>query len=237
MKKFLHLYNSAVTFEADYNGEAYHEPWVSLTRENKEVNYNKPDPSNGHCYVDLGLPSGTLWACTNLGAENPEDLGTRYKWAEIEPYDGERQYKYIDPNTYGFSKYCETDGKTILDLEDDAANVEWGGGWHIPSLEQVYELMDNTTRDTSHITGEGYGGGYVIFISNINGNQITFPLSNGLVCWMNECGSYGQEAWTFCYGCEGSLGPRLGGDTGYRQSGHRVRGVLGDGPEREDLDV
>lgn len=237
MSKFLHLYNSAATFEADYNGEAYKEPWVSYTREIPRVDYNKPDPANGHCYVDLGLPSGTLWACTNIGAENPEDLGDDYAWGETEPYVEGETYKF---GSYPFTKYNSTDGKDTLDLEDDAARVQMGGEWHMPTLEQCYELMDNTTREVFD--------DYVVFTSNINGNQITIPFcGNAQLIWLNRCSVdpnwHHTNAWMLVYGCEGSYTAYIGNETDrnddYNQyvSRYQVRGVLGDGPEREDLDV
>lgn len=232
--KYLHYYETASAFTESYDGENYLEPWLSYTDETQAVNYNKPDPSNGHCYVDLGLPSGTLWGCTNIGAENPDELGTDYKWAEIEPYEYSRLYKYEDQSTGQYTKYCSTDEKTVLDLEDDIANVAWGGGWHIPTIEQVYELMDNTTRTVSGKDENNYDI-YVTFTSNINGNELKFRLEGGCVTWLNECGDGYDYAWVFAYGCEGSFGPRLAGDTGDRSNNQQVRGVLGDGPEREDL--
>ena len=98
--RFLHRYETVSAFTEDYNGEAYVEPWVSYTHENEQVDYNKPDPANGHCYVDLGLPSGTLWGCTNIGAENPEDVGNEYLWAETVPYpEAYEHYKYWERYT------------------------------------------------------------------------------------------------------------------------------------------
>lgn len=238
--KYLHYYETVSAFTENYEGEDYMEPWVSFTEENEQVDYDKPDPANGHCYVDLGLPSGTKWACTNIGAENPEDLGNEYLWAETVPYtEVWEHYKYSDPVTGFLTKYCQSDEKTILELEDDVANAEWGGEWHIPTLEQVYELMDNTTRV---VHGGGDFGEYVVFTSNINGNEITLPIDrDGAVSWINECSSdYNYSiAWAFCYGCEGSFGPRLNGDSGSRGNQGRirqVRGVLGAGPEREEIE-
>ena len=60
MGKYAHLFQTASDFNAAYNGTGYTEPWVSYIVENSGITYNKPDPFNGHPYVDLGLPSGTL---------------------------------------------------------------------------------------------------------------------------------------------------------------------------------
>lgn len=97
----------------------------------KEIN------NNGHDFVDLGLPSGTLWATMNVGASKPSDYGLYFQWGDtqgctadqIEKEDGKKRfskdwsdYKFgVSPN---FTKYT-TPGAT-LDLEDDAANVHMG---------------------------------------------------------------------------------------------------------------
>ena len=232
--KYLHKFESESAFTEHYNSEDYIEPWVSYTKdeETEQVDYNKPDPANGHCYVDLGLPSGTKWGCTNIGAVNPEDVGNKYYWGETEPYDDDRPYKF---GSFPYTKYGPNDEKAILDLEDDVANVEWGGGWHIPTIEQVYELMDNCTREIfgSKSQYEDGGSWYVVFTSNINGNSVTFPLYfTGEVSWINECGDNYRYGWAFVYGCEGYFGPRLAGDSGAKGSSRQaVRGVLGAGPE------
>ena len=103
--------------------------------------------------VDLGLPSGTIWAACNLGASSPEECGDYYAWGETEPKD---KYSW---NTYKFgtennlTKYNKEDKKTILDPEDDAAHVALGGKWHIPTREQIQELLDNTTNEERELNG------------------------------------------------------------------------------------
>ena len=110
-------------------------PHVSLTKDDMQVHY-LPDLFNGHEYVDLGLPSGTLWATMNVGATTITGIGTYYKYGETTPYDG---------TDYGTSTY--TDKVTnVLPLENDAANVNWGGDWHIPTKAQWNELVENTTH-------------------------------------------------------------------------------------------
>ena len=105
-----------------------------------------------HEYVDLGLPSGLLWATCNVGADSPEDYGDYFAWGETETKDdydwstykwcngsGDNLTKY---NTY--SNYGTVDNKTVLDLEDDASHVSWGGGWRTPTSAEWQELYDNT---------------------------------------------------------------------------------------------
>lgn len=105
----------------------------------------KPD---GKQFVDLGLPSGTLWATMNVGASRPEDYGYYFAWGETTPkqsYDwsnykwcngaADKQIKYCTKSGYG-----KVDNKTELDFADDAAYVNWGPQWRMPSKEQQDEL-------------------------------------------------------------------------------------------------
>ena len=133
--------------------------------------------------VDLGLPSGTIWATCNLGASSPEECGDYYAWGETRPkycyyWDN---YKFGDRDN--LTKYNKEDGKTILDLEDDAANAVLGGKWHIPTSEQINELFNNTTNEYSELNGvEGR-----LFKSKTNDNTLFFPYSGYKSgCYVNE---------------------------------------------------
>ncbi len=94
--------------------------------------------------VDLGLPSGNLWASYNLGSSSPEEYGNYYAWGELTPKSSYtwNNYKWKDANnkynTDTTSVYLSS--KKIIDLEDDAANYNWGGNWHIPTREDYIEL-------------------------------------------------------------------------------------------------
>ena len=86
---------------------------------------------NGHKFVDLGLPSGLLWAHTNVGAASSVDDGDYFAWGETEhkSYYDKSTYKWGDYNEWGgfnMTKYNLTDKKTTLDSEDDVATVNWG---------------------------------------------------------------------------------------------------------------
>ena len=122
---------------------------------------------NGHEYVDLGLPSGTLWATCNVGADKPEDYGDYFAWGETEPkttYNG-NTYKYCNANLnigFFFTKYCNnseygyngfTDNLTILQSSDDAATVNWGNNWCMPTVTQWRELYQNTTKTWTNQNG------------------------------------------------------------------------------------
>ena len=125
--------------------------------------------------VDLGLPSGTIWATCNLGASSPEEYGNYYAWGETkqkDDYDFDN-YKFGTEDNY--TKYNKKDGKTILDLEDDAANAVLGGKWHMPTKEQIQELIDNTTNKVIELNGVKGN----LFTSKKNGNTLFFPFSGG----------------------------------------------------------
>ena len=118
--------------------------------ENKSIN------NNGHPSVDLDLPSGTLWATCNVGADKPSDYGKYFQWGDTKGYTSKQvgmdkqfnwnDYKFsIDGSNSNFSKY--TRKSETLELEDDAAHVNMGGSWHIPSLEQISELINETVSE------------------------------------------------------------------------------------------
>lgn len=89
--------------------------------------------ANGHDYVDLGLPSGTLWATMNVGASTASDYGNYYMWGITTPYD-ETDTLYNGTEHY-------------LDSTNDVASLEWGGTWHTPTVEQLTELVQYTTYE------------------------------------------------------------------------------------------
>ena len=110
-------------------------------------------PPDNHEWVDLGLPSGTLWATCNVGANSPEEYGDYFAWGETEPkevYDWST-YKWCNGSENTMTKYCSNssfgvvDNKTELDPEDDAAYVNWGPSWRMPTHEQLQELAENCT--------------------------------------------------------------------------------------------
>lgn len=158
---------------------------------------------NGHDYVDLGLPSGTLWATCNVGATSPEEYGDYFAWGETVSKDvyNSSNYKYFKPMTrdrglYSFeestcTKYCSdsiygyngfTDSLTTLLPEDDAATANWGSGWCTPTVDQWKELMDNTTcKETKR---KGVKG---ILLTASNGNNLFLPFAGpdfvGVFCY------------------------------------------------------
>lgn len=114
--------------------------------------------------IDLGLPSGTLWADRNIGASNIYDYGKLFQWGDTTPYDvpqhtgnsvneGQKAFSWNDykwsasGNGSKFTKYNTTDRKSTLDLEDDAAHVNMGSDWRMPTQQQVTELFNGTTQE------------------------------------------------------------------------------------------
>ena len=134
------------------------------------VNYILNPSPDTHEYVDLGLPSGTLWATMNIGADSPEEYGDYFAWGETEEkdvYDGST-YKYYQNDSY------VSLGSDISGTEYDVAHVKWGGNWVMPTLVDIKELVDNCTIEwttLNGVTGQR-------FISKINNNSIFLPAAD-----------------------------------------------------------
>ena len=132
-----------------------------------------------HEYVDLGLPSGTLWATCNVGAYAPEETGNFYAWGEITAktvYEWSN-YKWCNGSETTMTKYCcnssygTVDNKAELELADDAAYVNWGTEWCMPTNQQWVELADECTWTWKAQNGVN---GYEV-VSKINGKSIFLP--------------------------------------------------------------
>ncbi len=113
-------------------------------------------------YVDLGLPSGNLWAECNLGASSPEAYGDYYAWGEVEPkqeytYPNHKWYKEGAPSL-GFTKYNNEDGKLTLENEDDAVIQKLGNGWRTPTLADFRELTNQKYTTIEKTTLNGVAG-------------------------------------------------------------------------------
>ena len=159
---------------------------------------------NGYEYVDLGLPSGTLWAKCNVGASKPEESGLYFAWGNTVGYtaDDVRNGNHVfnsendvlngkdDPYSEGI-KYNSTDGLITLLPEDDAATVNMGGDWHMPTKEQLEELTANTT--STWTTMNGVNGR--LFKSKINGNELFIPAAG--CCNNGSVNSEGSTAYVW----------------------------------------
>ena len=153
---------------------------------------------DSHEYVDLGLPSGLLWATCTVGANVPEEYGDYFAWGETQPKDTYNwsTYQYCMGNYNTLTKYCNkanygyngfTDTLTVLLPEDDAATTNWGDGWRMATLEEWQELLNNTTNTWT--TQNGVNGR---LFTATNGNSLFLPAAG--VCSgssLNDAGIWG----------------------------------------------
>ena len=145
-----------------------------------EINKNECCPDDNHPHaIDLGLPSGTKWACCNVGASSPEEYGGYYAWGETEEKSDYTVYTYqyakdIDGHNWNDShwnnSYWINIGSNISGTQYDVAHVKWGGSWRMPTLNEINELRNNCTW--KWITQNGMNGRLVI---GPNGNSIFLP--------------------------------------------------------------
>lgn len=202
---------------------------------------NNVTPTDEHQYVDLGLPSGTLWATCNVGTSSPEERGDYFAWGETdtkEIYDW-KCYKHSAYNGESFmlTKYCcnpscgldgFVDTLSVLEPVDDAVRANWGTGWRMPTKEEYEELNQETTFVWT--TRNGVEGR---LLTGPNGNSVFFPatgffLDGGVICiglgiyWSSSLQTVSQvSAWSFhfdyenCHVCA----------TYERSRGHCVRAV------------
>ncbi|MBQ0103532.1 MAG: hypothetical protein KBS99_05100 [Prevotellaceae bacterium] len=131
----------------------------------------EPSTPPAHEGIDLGLPSGLKWASCNVGADKPEDYGYYLAWGESSEKVEYNSSTYFDLDNGHYQKYTERSAAVVLDSVDDAAHVNWGGNWRMPTREDVWELMDNC--DWSWETLNGVNGCRIK--SRTNGNSIFLP--------------------------------------------------------------
>ena len=161
-----------------------------------------------HEWVDLGLPSGTLWATCNVGADAPEEYGGHFAWGETETKDfyAWTTYKWCNGSKDSLTKYCTDsnygtiDGKTELDLEDDAAWVNWGPSWRMPTHAQQAELLEYCSwRMTSRNGVNGY------LLTGRNGNTLFIPMA-GQFCYNSVSEGIDGAYWSRTLNTSGSTG-------------------------------
>ncbi len=216
-------------------------PHVVLFEDTKKLVYASAskDPFNGHEYVDLGLPSGTLWATKPITNENDEVLyfqwGDTEGWTAEQVQNGEKtfagdgsDYKWqegefaCDGST--MTKYNPTDDKTVLDLEDDAAHVHMGGDWHMPTKEQYEELIANTysiwtTQNGVYgrlFTTDYHGSVFIPAFGYVYNGSLNHDGSEGYV-WSSSVNEFLNYAWYLYFTI----------NSDYRSNGLCVFGVVG----------
>ena len=210
--------------------------------ESKKINNNE------HPYVDLGLPSGTLWSTCNVGASKPSELGLYFQWGDTKGYKedqvgmekGKKTFEFEDYKWFTnyierkFTKYTKRSSK--LKLEDDAANFNMGGDWHMPTNEQIEELLDKANTKCDWIELDGISGMKItsrkdetksIFIpaAGYGWYKEVFGVENIGCIWSSMLD---ENDTNCCYGQRFYVGP-YGVKTGYtyRYYGFSVRGVIG----------
>ena len=152
--------------------------------------------------IDLGLPSGMLWASCNIGATKPEEVGEYYAWGEISPnwYDASGKYSMDNSHSamglnWDMTKYCTkekygtVDNKISLDLNDDVAHIVLGGRYRMPTKDDFEELVNNCTSEWT--TFNGVNG---CKFTGHNGNSVFFPATGmwmkGIPKYMDVYGNY-----------------------------------------------
>ena len=190
------------------NGEVVstENPYTTTITQNTQyiATFEKSNIENGHEYVDLGL--SVKWATCNVGANSPEEYGDYFAWGETQPKDNYYwdSYKYCNGSYTTMTKYCTdsyygtVDNKTTLELTDDAARVNWGGDWRMPTKAEQDELR-NTSNCTWEWTTQNGVNGYKV-TSVVNGNSIFLPAAgwryNGN---LNDAGGRG-DYWSSSLG-------------------------------------
>ena len=141
----------------------------------------KPGPAEiaGHRFIDLGLPSGLLWAETNVGASSETGSGDYFAWGETAPKAdyGWETYAYGNGED-SLTKYTRAGGPYALELSDDAAAVNWGEGCRMPTLAEFAELRDTlncTWTWTARPDSDGTSVNGYLVTSRANGNSIFLP--------------------------------------------------------------
>ena len=199
--------------------------------------------------VDLGLPSGTLWASCNIGATTPEGYGDYFAWGEVEPYysslspltwkSGKENgyawssYRYDNSASHdgsSFSKYTGSD-YSVLQPEDDAARYNWGINWRMPTNDELWELINNTDKEWTTINSvTGYkfkkktDASVFIFLPSgigVNGTSVLNDETRGEYWSSTDVTETGNLAYK-AYFIDGSVSSGAGG---YRCLGRNVRAV------------
>ena len=200
-----------------------------------------PGGGTSEDWVDLGLPSGRLWASCNLGATKPEEYGDYYAWGETEPKevytwstykycmgDYDQLTKYCDNADYGYNGF--TDTLTVLQAMDDAATAKLGNGARIPTKGDWEELIANTTSDWTTLNGV-MGRKFIA----PNGNSLFLPAAGDRydtelysaggygIYWSSSLVTVGPgNAWSGCRFDSGYVDDYY---DSYRSDGHSVRAV------------
>ena len=157
---------------------------------------NEVNTHNGHEFVDLGLLSGTLWATCNVGATSPEQAGLYFALGETTGFTAEQVKSGV--RKFNSASYTAPSVSGNLTLEQDAAHVNLGGNWRMPTKAECQELLDNCDAVwTDDYNGTGVAGR--VFTSKVNGNSVFFPAAGDCyrssVYCLGSSGYYRSASW------------------------------------------
>ena len=185
----------------------------------------------GHEFVNLGLPSGTLWATCNVGATSPEQAGLYFAWGETTGFTANQ----VKNGEHSFSELFYKSSHTAsinanLNIRQDAARSYMGGKWRMPTRAEYRELLENCDGVwTENYNGTGVKGH--ILISKVNGKSVFLPTAG--YCYGSSVyyvGSFG-DVWSASWlSSARAWGLWFYSDNQYinychRFYGHPVRGV------------
>ena len=228
--KNLNIFSLISEYDNAKSGGLLNVPNVSFVDEDSSVRYlleNIPT-HNVYEYVDLGLPSGLKWATCNVGASNPQDCGLYFAWGETTGYTADQVTAGV--RKFDSASYTASAISTDLKPEQDAAHVNLGGNWRMPTEVEFQELIDNCNVVwTDDYNGTGIKGR--TFTSNVNGKSVFFPAAGYCIdSSVNNVGSRGYywsasryssySAWRLSFGSGSQALYDL-----YGYYGYSVRGV------------
>ena len=189
--------------------------------------------------VDLGLPSGTKWANMNVGATNYKEFGTYFAWGETEP---KADYAW---GTYQWGSWNDdikrasiTKYNSVLNPEDDAATINWGPRWRMPTRKEFQELVTNTTAEYVTLSNDsvvvkltskaGYTDKFIYLptAGYWNGRHVTGEDLHWGYYWTSTLGANPLDA--YCVGVTNENGISISVSYERRPIGQSVRPVVAD---------
>lgn len=224
--KNLNTFKLLSDYESEKSGGVLNTPNVSFVEEDNSVRYLlklTTGTENGYEWVDLGLPSGLKWATCNVGADSPEQAGLYFAWGETTGYAAG-----ID-HLFSWDNYRESWIYADLTLKQDAAHVNMGGKWRMPTYVEFNELKNNCDASwTDDYNGTGVKGS---IFTGPNGNSVFFPAAGRRdgtsVSYVGNSGNYWSASW-YSSDCAWYLdvySGRVGVFDTSRYLGQPVRGV------------
>ena len=205
--KNLNIFSLITEYDSAKSGGVLNVPNVSFINELGDIKYlSKLDSHIKYEYVDLGL--SVKWATCNVGASSPEQAGLYFAWGETTGYTTEQIKSWV--RSFYPSEYEAASISGNLTLDQDAANVNLGGNWRMPTKAEFQELIDNcNVVCTDDYNGTGVSGN--VFTSKVNGNSVFFPAAGR--CYGSDVGLVGEDgrywsaswdsssdAWSLCFG-------------------------------------